>query len=175
MEHRRRIVGIACVLQAIGCNYTEGECWRRGQGGNVGAGVGAGGASGVSVGVGVGGDVDHGSSEPHTVGEDEPVCNESELPATDGDSEKPSVEKRVVFCQKPDHGAICSERCMAKGVGCVPLALHPFKSDAGVGKLFACNTKIIGFMCSYSYPNGDSCHYFFGFPMPAWCVYTGKD
>src|SRR6185503_12187654 len=34
-----------------------------------------------------------------------------------------------VFCRKPDWGALCSERCFAKSIPCVPLALHPFKPN----------------------------------------------
>lgn len=80
-----------------------------------------------------------------------------------------------VFCTKTNHGAVCSERCMAQGIGCVPLAVHPYKSDAGIGKLFSCNSLIVGFMCGYHYPNGDDCYYPFGTPFPKVCAYSGND
>lgn len=80
-----------------------------------------------------------------------------------------------VFGSKPDHGSVCSGRCFAKGVGCVPLAVHPYKPEGGIGKLFACNDLYIGFMCGYHYPNGDDCHYLFGMPFPKTCTYSGND
>jgi hypothetical protein len=107
--------------------------------------------------------------------EEEPICEDPESPTTAGGDWKISVETREVFCKQPEHGQPCAERCQAKGVGCAALAVHPKKTDGGIGKLFVCNKKPMGFICGYAYPNGDSCHYFFGFPLPAWCVYTGKD
>lgn len=169
----RWIVGLTCALWALGCNTTEGECWYRGQGGDIGSGVD--GSFGVAVGAGVGGRGDYyGPQGEEPSGEESPpACSESDLPEAEGDHGKTPVQKREVFCREPDHGQPCAERCQAKGVGCAALAVHPKKPDAGIGKLFVCNNKPIGFICGYAYPNGDSCHYFFGFPLSAWCVYTG--
>jgi hypothetical protein len=78
-----------------------------------------------------------------------------------------------VFCLKPEHGAPCSNRCIKAGLGCAPLHTHPYKSDAGWGRLFACNNLPVGYMCSFQFTNGDACHIFFGTVFPSWCVYTG--
>lgn len=167
----------ACILWALGCNYTEGECRYRGQGGDVGSGVGVGGSFGVGVGVGAGGKGDYASPEPQWAEEEEePICNKSDLPATDGDDDKPSVKQREVFCTKAEQGIPCSEKCLAKGIPCGPIAAHARKGKAGgVGQLYSCNTMAFGDLCSYAYPNGDVCHFYFGFPFPNWCAYAGKD
>jgi hypothetical protein len=80
-----------------------------------------------------------------------------------------------VFCSKPNHGVPCAERCYAKNIACGPIASHPFKSGAGLGKLFSCNDLVVGFMCGYHYPNGDDCYYPFGLPFPKVCSYSGND
>lgn len=79
-----------------------------------------------------------------------------------------------VFCKKPDWGVTCQSRCFDKGIGCVWAALHPYKADAGTGKLFSCNDLTIGYMCGYHYDNGDDCYFPFGKPGMAWCSYSGN-
>lgn len=79
-----------------------------------------------------------------------------------------------VFCLKPEHGAPCSNRCIAAGLGCAPMHTHPYKPNAGWGKLFACNTLAFGHMCSFQFANGDACHVPSG-PLPAFCVYVGGE
>lgn len=98
-----------------------------------------------------------------------------EPPAWTINENKPEPAKLVVFCLKPEHGAPCSNRCIANGLGCAPMHIHPYKSDAGWGKLFACNTLPIGYMCGFQFANGDACHVFFGTVFPSMCVYTGGD
>ena len=89
-------------------------------------------------------------------------------------SEEDATEASLkVLCFKKDWGSTCSERCFAKGVGCVPLAVHPQKVDGGIGKLFSCNDFLVGFMCGYHYDNGDDCYYPFGMPFPKVCSYSG--
>lgn len=78
-----------------------------------------------------------------------------------------------VFCLKPEYGAPCSNRCIAKGIGCAPMFKHPYKSDVGWGKLFACNTLVVGHMCSFHYPNGDDCFVAFPSLIPTLCSYSG--
>ncbi len=89
------------------------------------------------------------------------------------DTEPTEQSLMKVFCKKEQHGAPCSEMCNAAGIGCVYGALHPNKPEGGVGLLYACNSLFPGFMCSYTYPNGDSCHFPFGRPGLALCMYTG--
>lgn len=78
-----------------------------------------------------------------------------------------------VFCKKAEHGSACAAKCAAQGIGCVFGALHPRKPDEPLGLLYACNSLTPGFMCSYTYPNGDTCHFPFGRPGLALCVYAG--
>lgn len=169
-------LAVTAILEVAACNYTEGECYRR----EDIEGTGSDGAGGGTIVPGWGGYGDV-PPEPQNTTEPEPVdCNATENQGgkqNDGSQDDDSSYEAglKVFCVKADHGALCSERCLAKGVGCVPLALHPYKPDAGIGKLFACNTLILGFMCSYAYENGDSCRYVFGNPFPHTCSYTGKD
>jgi hypothetical protein len=155
------------------CNYSS-ECWYYGEGSeNAGAGPGG----GVIIPTGPAGAGGYGEA-PRDAGA--PLeCNEPEEEPDKENDDSPdggSYEAGPkVFCLKKDHGAVCSERCMAKGIGCVALAVHPHKTDGGIGRLYGCNTLFLGFMCSYAYPNGDSCHYTFGNPFPNTCTYTGKD
>ncbi|HZH99230.1 MAG TPA: hypothetical protein VEX38_09685 [Fimbriimonadaceae bacterium] len=182
------LVAATTVGGFAACNQTVGECWYYGEGTeNAGASVGPGGGMIIPTGpAGVGGSGNEPPEpeSPQGGANSELKCNSDEEP----DKEQPDEENVVssddngsyeaglkVFCLKADHGAICSERCMNKGVGCVPLAVHPYKTDGGIGKLYACNTLLLGFMCSYAYPNGDSCNYAHGNPFPNTCTYTGKD
>lgn len=89
--------------------------------------------------------------------------------------DEPAEAGLKVFCTKPDFGATCSERCTAKGIACVPVSAHPYKPDAGVGRLFSCNDLLVGFMCGYHYPNGDDCYFPMGTPLPKVCSYSGND
>jgi hypothetical protein len=155
------------------CNYTVGECWPRGQG-DGSAGVGGG---GVIVPGGAGG-LGDAPSESGTAG---PACNstpqsgDTETTPSTPEDDAPVETSLKIFCSKPDHGATCSELCLAKGIGCVPLAMHPYKPEGGIGKLFSCNDLFIGFMCGYHYANGDDCYYPFGTPFPKVCSYSGND
>lgn len=78
-----------------------------------------------------------------------------------------------VFCPKDLHGAACSQMCFARGIPCVYAALHPRKPDEPAGKLYACNSLPPGYMCSYTYENGDTCHFPVGRAGLALCLYTG--
>jgi hypothetical protein len=156
----------AAALPAFAsCNQTVGECWPVGQGdGSEGTGAGVVGSSGA--GAGASGEVP--PEQPQNATSAPDPCN---APADDAD---PLGLK--VFCKTPDHGAVCSERCFAKGVPCVPLAVHPKKSDGGIGKLFSCNDLVVGFMCGYHYDgNGDDCYFPFGSPLPQLCAYSGNN
>jgi hypothetical protein len=154
----------AAVLPAfVSCNQTVGECWPVGQGdGSEGTGA------GVMGGTGVGASGDVPPEQPQNATSPPDPCN---APADDAD---PLGLK--VFCKTPDHGAICSERCFAKGVACVPFALHPKKADGGTGKLFSCNTLALGFMCGYHYDlTGDDCYIAPWAPIPTLCSYSGNN
>jgi hypothetical protein len=65
--------------------------------------------------------------------------------------------------------------CFAKGIGCVPRAIHPYKPTAGLGQLFSCNDLVVGFMCGYHYDNGDDCYFPMGTPFPKLCTYSGNN
>lgn len=168
MKSMRSVLWIA-GLAAVGftaCNYTEGECYPRGEG-TTGAGVGG----GVIVPGGPGG---FGDEPPDPQGAAEsPACNATDESGTGGGA--PDEASLQVFCMKPDHGAVCSARCYEKGVPCGPIATHPYKADAGLGQLFSCNDLLIGYMCGYHYPNGDDCFHPIGLPYPKVCSYSGND
>lgn len=93
------ILWFACALWALGCNYTEGQCWYRGQGGDVGSGVGVGGSFGVSVGAGVGGRGDYyGPQGEGPSGEETPpACNESDLEKADPKPSDPDAPQAGAF------------------------------------------------------------------------------
>ena len=154
----------------LGCNTVDpSECWPNTSGG-------LGGAEPIPIGAGVGatssGDFD---SPPPNGAIPNPCVTQSDK-SDPPPSDAPAEASLKVFCSKPDHGAACSDRCLAKGIGCVALAVHPYKPDGGIGKLFSCNDLAIGFMCGYHYPNGDDCYYpFAGLPFPKTCAYSGND
>lgn len=160
------------LLGLVACNYDMGECWVRGEE-TSGAGAGS-----IIPTTGSG---DFDDAPPERQNAEEPTeCNSTEpnRPDDSGPShdDDPYEAGLKVFCTTPDHGATCSERCFAKGIGCVALAVHPYKPDGGNGKLFSCNDLTIGFMCGYHYPNGDDCYYpVGGLPFPKVCSYSGND
>lgn len=159
-------LAILMVTSFIACNYTDGECYLRGQGEGS---DGVGGSIIVTNGAGGFGDTPPGPPD----GTGALVCNAPE--ETPPAENKPEEAGLKVFCSKPDYGAPCSDRCFAKGIGCVYAAVHPYKPEAGVGKLFSCNDLMVGFMCGYHYANGDDCYYPFGTPFPTVCSYSGND
>jgi hypothetical protein len=177
---------IALTTWITACNYTVGECWPVGQGGGSSEGVTAGGGVIIPTGPsGGGGFGDEPPKQPQDARDPAPLeCN-----ATDEETDKEQSNNEnnnspddgsyeaglKVFCKKPDFGSTCSERCFAKGIGCVSLAVHPQKPDGGIGKLFSCNDLTIGFMCGYHYENGDDCYYPHGLPFPKVCSYSGND
>jgi hypothetical protein len=158
----------AFVTVILGCNTVDPDsCYPNPAGG-------AGGADSLAVGAGVGattsGDYAEPPKGPLENGDGDSSCSNNpclECPSAPGGLK--------VFCRKPDMGAVCSERCFTKGIPCVPLALHPYKSDGGTGKLFSCNDLAVGFMCGYQYTNGDACYYPFGRKTLNWCAYSGND
>lgn len=82
------IMGLTCALLALGCNWTDGQCWYRGEGGDFGTGVGVGGSFGVSVGAGVGGRGDHADPRSDEDPRVPPACNEGE----GEEAERPKVD-----------------------------------------------------------------------------------
>lgn len=159
------------ILGFTACNYTDGQCYRR----EDIEGTGPDGAGGGPIVPNWGGYGDV-PPDPQDSTEPEPVdCNaenQDDEQSDGGQTDDGSVEAGLkVFCLEPEHGPICSERCAAKGIPCGAIAAHPLlKKGGGLGKLYACNDKLIGYICSYTYPNGDNCHYFIGFPMIPVCV-----
>lgn len=170
----RASAAVLCALVA-GCNYDTGECYYRGQGA---ASPGTGGDIILPNGAGGFGDIppepQGSTSEPPP-----PDCNATEQSSeetTDAPPEDGSEEAGLkVFCKKPEHGAPCSNQCIAKGIGCPPLFSHPYKSDTGWGLLFSCNDLLIGYMCGFHFSNGDDCYIPFGAPFPSLCSYSGND
>jgi hypothetical protein len=77
-----------------------------------------------------------------------------------------------VFCKEGEQGAACSDKCVAQKIYChAAYAAHPYKPSVGNGKLYACNRFVpIGWMCSYTYPNGDNCHFPFGRGPASLCI-----
>ena len=155
---------LALVALAMGCTtVSPDQCWP-----NTSGGFGGSGTIPIGAGVGAVGATSGGFND--SPGADNPCVTPEGSPGNHG-----SVEASLkVFCLTPDMGAICSERCMAKGLPCVAHAVHPYKLGAGIGDLFSCNDPLLGFMCGYHYPNGDDCNYYFGFPHPPFCAYSGN-
>ena len=83
-------------------------------------------------------------------------------------------EAPKVFCTGAQTGIDCMMKCAEAGISCAAARPHPYKGGGGLGKLYACNSLVIGSMCSYAFDNGDSCH-FAPWPMPALCSYTGGE
>ena len=155
------------AMLAIGClTVSPDECWDNTSGGLGGSGT-------IPIGA-VGATSSGGDSDSPNSGTPNPCVTPSDE-ADPQQSDAPVESSLKIFCSKPDHGAICSERCLTKGIGCVPLALQPYKPDGGIGKLFSCNDLVIGFMCGYHYPNGDDCYFPYGLPFPKTCAYSGND
>ncbi len=168
------IVVLLPAMLASGClTVCPDECW-------VNTSGGLGGSEPIPIGAGVGATTGGDLLEPPREPLDNGAAPENPCTAASDDTAPPQDDAPVeaslkVFCSKPDHGARCSERCMNKALACVPLAVHPYKSDGGIGKLFSCNDPLLGTMCGYHYPSGDDCYYYFGFPHPPFCSYSGND
>lgn len=82
-----------------------------------------------------------------------------------------ALTKRI-FCKEGEHGGPCSDKCVAQKIYChAAYAAHPYKPSIDKGKLYACNRLVpVGWMCSYTYPNGDNCHFPFGRGPAALCI-----
>jgi hypothetical protein len=139
---RFRAILIACVLPLVGCNYTDGPCWYRGEGGAFG---GVGGSLTVGVGVGAGGFGEAPGPRPQALG-DEPECN---APALEPDEH--------VACRKKAWGEVCKNECAKHGLACDAEWQHPLKPEVGMGKLFGCEGETGAEKCKYVYDNGDEC------------------
>jgi hypothetical protein len=173
------------------CNYTDGECYARGQGsGNVGGGS-------VILPGGAGG---FGDAPPKTLQD----CN---APATPSPSDMGSSTSSAgnsggqeallqqeldddqgaggLTCTSPEN---CVEKCVAESKYCFAAhAVHPYKPEQ-IGDLFQCidtfpKAKYGGsYTCLYRFPSGDACIFAYGsklgpitFPAPPpLCVYKGK-
>jgi len=169
------LTSLLLMLLVMGCStVSPDECWPNTSGGFGGSGT-------IPIGAGVGATTGGDFADPprgplDNGGAPENPCvtpSNSTAPPKD---DAPVETSLKVFCSKADHGGTCSERCLARGIGCVPLAVHPQKADGGIGKLFSCNDLPVGFMCGYHYPNGDDCYYpFAGLPFPKVCSYSGND
>jgi hypothetical protein len=134
------------VATAIGatsaCNYTVGECWRRGEGDEGSAGVGAGFAESSAVGAGSG---DFGDTPPGGSKGDPLQCNKTE--DSPEESAKSPQDPCAEFSDVAGFGATsytCSDECSSK---CPPPGIGPFATfdlsdfpfvtttnDDGVGK-----------------------------------------
>jgi hypothetical protein len=156
------VAGIA-VLGSAACNYTVGECWVRGQGGES-EGVG----SGAIVPSGAGG---LGDTPPEPGGDNGSLaCNSSEEP----EFGKPADQ--YIYCRKRGlDAAACSEVCLAAGASCVPLALHPNKGGLEPGRLSYCKNGWPTNVCAYTFANNDTCILFTAVGSSIYwrCVYNG--
>jgi hypothetical protein len=163
MKSRLPIVTIIVLSSAAACNETVGDCWPVGQDPGSGGVIDPGGSG---AGAGTSGDEPTGQAQ-QALGMDQ--CN-----ATDQSNGDPYEAALKVLCTESELGPPCEAMCRAKKLWCAAYADHPQKKAAGgVGKLFSCNTLVPGWMCGYSYPDGDNCFYTFMNPFPATCVYLG--
>jgi hypothetical protein len=158
---------LVLVLIGIGCStVSPDECWPNTSGG-------LGGSEPIPIGAGVGATTGGDLLEPPREPLDNGAAQENPCVKPNDDTTPPQDDAPVEASLK---GSTCSKRCLAQGIGCVPLAVHPYKVDGGIGKLFSCNDLPVGFMCGYHYLNGDDCYYpFAGLPFPKVCSYSGND
>jgi hypothetical protein len=162
-----------CCVLALGCNWTDGPCWYRGEGGGIGTGVGVGGSFGVAVGVGVGGSGDHGHG-PMGAEErrDPPICNADDLPEEGEEAE----ELGELTCPPSRRGAECMILCAGYGVSCPAGHPHPhanIRPNAGMGLLWKCCNCKGQEQCKYVFDNGDACTFFKNDWKHPLCVYGG--
>jgi hypothetical protein len=112
---------------------------------------------------------------PETVGSDEASAVE---PYTSGDAdpnvlaeEEAELLSTLINCRGMDY-MTCMFKCAEAGVSCAARYPHPYKSDAGIGDLYACKTGTPTSVCSYYYTNGDECAIILPLRLPL-CVYMG--
>jgi hypothetical protein len=76
-----------------------------------------------------------------------------------------------VFCKESEQGPACVQKCLAKGISCTYAAYYPKDPNVPNGLLYACN-KLPPFaaFCSYTYQNGDNCHFAQGRLPPYICL-----
>jgi hypothetical protein len=155
------------VTVLLGCNeVVPGTCRPNTTGG-------AGGADSWAVGAGVGV-----SAAAGTYGADPP---KDPLAAGDGANpcEEPAMGKpanQYINCAARGlDPTACSEACFDVGAGCVPFALHPYKSEDGQGKLTFCKNGWPTTTCTWTFPNTDACTmvYTVGVKLRWFCEYAG--
>jgi hypothetical protein len=171
---------VAAMLSITACNYTDGPCYRRGEG-DVGAGVGG----GVLVPGGVGG---YGDTLPDPRGA--PLCN---APSEKSEPEDPPPASPApsggeagdfgtdlgtyIRCRGIDDPWKCAELCFDIGATrCVGLMTHPYGSMGGIGKLKQCQSNLLNSTCTYCFDNGDVCTFLHTPLTPLgtpFCGYTG--
>ena len=160
-------IAVIAVLSVTSCNTTVGECWPVGQG-DLGATVGGGpiipGGAGGSL-----GDAPSGSGGTRFPEEE---CNSK--PQEPASPQMPA--NAYINCKARGFDATaCSEACLNAGASCVPLALHPYKSEPGPGKLTFCKNGSPSTTCTWTFANGDACSLIttFGIGIKWICIYTG--
>lgn len=69
----------------------------------------------------------------------------------------------------------CSEACFDVGASCAPLAVHPYKTEPGPGKLIYCKNGYPTTTCTWRFPNTDACSMIvtFGHGITWFCKYAG--
>lgn len=126
-----------------------------------GAGAGGGGVSGVGGGDVSGGNVGGGSTNPGDA-VSQTCMNESEL-------------STYIRCRGLAADA-CEEACLNIGAQCNALAVHPYGSMGGIGRLKQCQSNALNYTCTYCFSdNGDVCTRtkLKGLPQFWLCSYTG--
>lgn len=167
-------LGVATAMLVIvsACNYTDGVCWRRDQGGIDGPG-GVGGSVG-GPGAGGYGDFGNNGDAPPSEGTGANACNApEEEPEPPDEGGQPA--DTWIDCKKLNLGPMdCMRKCAEVGMSCAAALSHPYKADGGVGGLFNCKNGYPTNTCSYKHPNGDTCIFFavLKYRAPV-CVYTG--
>ena len=154
------LLALTGIHSLIACNYTDGPCYRR----EDVEGGGANGAGGGPIVPGTGGFEDTPPPRPQSTTDPRPVaCEETEQPDPQADPQR--------RCAVPASDA-CVEQCADIGAYCVHRAVHPKKSDGGIGDLYWCKGGWPTYTCSYKYSNGDNCTIIYP---GAWslCLYQG--
>jgi hypothetical protein len=167
--------GLLAWTMALGsiaaCNYSEGDCYPRGQGdGNPSAG------GGNIIPGGVGGFGDSPPKQPQNATDPKIECNISDEDNGGSGSSSGGASElgTYVRCLGLDPTA-CAIKCNAIGAYCVELASHPKKSDGGIGTLKQCMNNTSMSTCTYCYSNKDVCSFIYVLGRPVWslCNYTG--
>jgi hypothetical protein len=140
-------IATSAAIGISACNYSEGDCYLRGESESAGVG------GGVIIPGGVGG---FGDTPPPGGDTGASACNAPDEQPPPPEFGKPADQ--YIDCRKRMLDANqCSIVCLEAGTGCGPFAGHPRKSGQGLGQLTWCKNGAPTYTCTYTFANGDGC------------------